>query len=145
MKYINWLEEWLENYVKLTSKSRTITRYTEIINQHLAPSLGEYELQEISVLVLQKYITELLNFGNKRNGKGLATNSVNSIITVIQSSLRVACNLGLVNECVADKIKRPKTAEKKVEGFTMQEQKKIEKAVLESKKQQLLNYNYWRR
>lgn len=138
MKYTSWLDEWMDNYVKLSSKSRTISRYTEIINRHLVPSLGEYELQEISVLILQKYITELLAFGNKRNGKGLATNSVNAIITVIQSSLRVAYNLGLVKECVADKIKRPKATEKKVECFTLQEQKKIEKAVFESRKQQLL-------
>lgn len=130
MKYKEWLQEWLKNYVKISAKQRTVSRYTEISNDHLIPSLGEYELQSLSPIILQKYISELLECGNLKTGYGLSSSSVNSIITVIQSSLNVAFNLGLMTERVGDKLKRPKTNEKNIECFSVEEQRVIEKAVL---------------
>ncbi len=35
MKYSEWLTEWLNNYVRISAKHRTIERYSEIINNHL--------------------------------------------------------------------------------------------------------------
>ena len=55
----------------------------------------------------------------------------------MQNSLKTAHILGITNEYVADKIKRPKIVEKQVECFTLAEQKKIEQYVLESKKPKL--------
>ncbi len=130
MKYKEWLQEWLKNYVKISAKQRTLSRYTEISNDHLIPSLGEYELQSLSPIILQKYISELLDYGNLKTGGGLSASSVNSIITVIQSSLNVAFNLGFMTERVGDKLKRPKSNEKKIECFSAEEQRVIEKAVL---------------
>lgn len=134
MKYKEWLQEWLKNYVKISAKQRTVSRYTEISNDHLIPSLGEYELQSLSPIILQKYISELLECGNLKTGYGLSSSSVNSIITVIQSSLNVAFNLGLMTERVGDKLKRPKTNEKNIECFSVEEQRVIEKAVLSDKR-----------
>lgn len=34
MKYKEWLENWLANYVMLNYKSRTYDRYTNIVAQH---------------------------------------------------------------------------------------------------------------
>ena len=130
MKYKEWLQEWLKNYVKISAKQRTVSRYTEISNDHLIPSLGEYELQSLSPIILQKYISELLESGNLKTGYGLSSSSVNSIITVIQSSLNVAFNLGYMTERIGDKLKRPKSNEKQVECFSAEEQRIIEKAVL---------------
>lgn len=130
MKYKEWLQEWLKSYVKISAKQRTVSRYTEITNDHLIPALGEYELQSLSPIILQKYISELLECGNLKTGNGLSSSSVNSIITVIQSSLNVAYNLGFMAERVGDKLKRPKSNEKQVECFSVEEQRAIEKAVL---------------
>lgn len=96
--------------------------------------MGEYELDELTPLVLQRYITELIESGNMKTGKGLAANSVNGIITVIQNSLKLAYALGTIKEYAADKIRRPKTKEKEVTCFTLSEQKKIERAALAGKK-----------
>lgn len=134
MKYKEWLQEWLNNYVKISTKQRTVSRYTEIVNDHLIPSLGEYDLQSLSPILMQKYISELLKRGNKRTGCGLSSNSVNSVITVIQSSLFVAFNLGLISDRIWDKIKRPKSVEKKVECFSVEEQRAIERAALSDKR-----------
>lgn len=137
MKYQEWLSEWLNNYVMPSSKQRTYTRYEEIVMQHIVPHLGEYEIAELSPIIFQKFVTLLLQSGNLKNGQGLATNSVNSIITVVQCSLEMAYRVGVYDKYVADKIKRPKITEKQIMCFNPMEQKKIEQAVLNNKKNKL--------
>ena len=137
MKYIDWLIQWLENYIRPSVKVRTYERYRLIVEQHIKDKTGSIELNDLSPLVLQSFITELLQRGNKRTGKGLSANSVNAVISVIQSSLRTAHLLELTKEYMADKLKRPKLKEKPVECFTLAEQKQIEQAVLNGKKDKL--------
>ena len=137
MKYIDWLIQWLENYIRLSVKVRTYERYRLIVEQHIKDKTGSIELNDLSPLVLQSFITELLQSGNKKTGKGLSANSVNAVISVIQSSLKTAHLLGLTKEYMADKLKRPKLKEKPVECFSLKEQKQIEQAVLNSKKDKL--------
>lgn len=137
MKYNQWLTEWLENFVKPTAKQRTYERYTDIINQHIIGELGDYEMNMLTPLVLQHFTMRLLKSGNLITGKGLSTSYVNTIVTVIQNSLRTAYAAGQLDEYCADKIKRPKNVEKKVVCFTDVEQKKIEDFVLNSGKPRL--------
>ncbi len=137
MKYQIWLIQWLENYVKPTSKERTYTRYSEIAAGHIIPKLGEHEIQDLTPYILQCFVTYLTNHGNLKTGRGLSSSTVNSIITVVQNSLRTAYTLGYAEEYIADKVKRPKVQEKRIECFSVTEQKKIEKYVLESDKESL--------
>ena len=137
MKYIDWLIQWLENYIRPSVKVRTYERYRLIVEQHIKDKTGSIELNDLSPLVLQSFITELLQSGNKRTGKGLSANSVNAVISVIQSSLKTAHLLGLTKEYMADKLKRPKLIERPVECFSLKEQKQIEQAVLNSRKDKL--------
>ena len=138
MKYQEWLNNWLTNYIQPSSKLRTYTRYTEIVSQHIIPKLGAYELDEITPYVLQCFVTELLTKGNLKTGKGLSANSANAIITVVQNSLKTAYGLGFAKEYIADKIKRPRATEKKVECFSSAEQKKIEQYIISKNKPKLI-------
>lgn len=137
MKYIDWLVQWIENYIRSSVKVRTYERYKLIVEQHIKDKVGGIELNDLSPLVLQSFITELLQCDNKKTGKGLAANSVNAVISVIQSSLKTAHLLGLTKEYTADKLKRPKLKEKPVACFTFAEQKRIEQAILNGKKDKL--------
>ena len=137
MLYKTWLAEWLTNYVMPSAKNKTYTRYIDIANHHLIPKLGDYELAELSPIIVQRFITELMRNGNCRTGKGLSANSVNSIVTVIQGSMSMAFRLGLVSVYEMNKIKRPKIQEKPVEAFTPSEQKMIEHAVMADKREKM--------
>ena len=134
MQTKDWFHEWLIHYVKPASKQKTYSRYRDIVAQHILPKFGEMELDDLTPLVLQRFISELMEHGNLRTGDGLSANTVNAIITVIQSALKVANNLGYIGTYTADKIKRPKANEKQVECFSTSEQKRIEQAVLMDKR-----------
>lgn len=133
MIYKEWLNLWLENYVKPSSKGKTFVRYSEIVSQHIAVRLGDYRLTELTPLTLQRFVTELLKNGNRKTGKGLSANSVNGIITVLQNSLKAACAVGIADKTVCA-IKRPSVREKKISCFTLTEQKALEREVLNGKK-----------
>ena len=117
---------------------KTYVRYSEIVSQHLVESLGDYDMNTLTPLVLQRFVTKLLQNGNLKTGLGLSPNSVNAIISVIQNSLRTAYNLGYTEYYAADKIKRPKADVNQVTCFSGAEQKKIEQAVLNGTKSQML-------
>jgi len=137
MEYKDWLYKWLDNYIKPAMKQKTVTRYSEIVKAHIAPKLGAYEVNEINPFMLQRFVTNLLQYGNTRTGKDLAPSSVNGIITVVQDSLKTAKLLGIADEYVADKIKRPKIEERQVTCFTKCEQQRIEQEIMFGKKTQL--------
>lgn len=137
MKDIDWLIQWLENCIRPSVKVRTYERYRLIIGQHIKDKIGSMELNDLSPFILQQFITELLQSGNRKTGKGLSANSVNAVISVIQGSLKTAHLLGLTTEYTADKLKRPMLKEKPVECFTLTEQKNIEQAILNGKKDKL--------
>lgn len=133
MRYREWLEMWLKNYVTPMRKARTADLYTEIAEKKIIPYLGGYDLDELTPIIIQRYVTKLSQSGNIRTGKGLSSNSVNGIISVIQSSLQTAYRLGCSKVYTGDKIIRPKTTERRIDCFTGAEQRKIEQAALESK------------
>ena len=137
MTYKEWLSEWLELYVK-PLKHRTYERYKDICNLHIIGQLGDYEFDELTPLVLQKHVNDLMAHGNRKNGGALSANFVNGIITVIQSSLKRANELGYTSTYHAGAIQRPRAEESVVKCFSVKEQKAIEKAVLEAPKRKML-------
>ncbi len=137
MKYKEWLAIWLDNYVKPSAKVRTIESYERIIQKQISGSLGETELSGITAIDIQLFVTELLKSGNRATKKGLAASSVNTIITVIQSSLKTAVTLGYIPKNIAEGIKRPKIKRNETPCFTVAEQKKIERAALKDKRSKM--------
>ena len=137
MTYKEWLSEWLELYVT-PLKQRTYERYNDICNLHIIGQLGDYELDELTPLILQKHVNEIKAHGNRKNGGALSANFVNAVITVIQASLKKAYEFGYTSTYHAGAIQRPKVEEGEVKCFTVKEQKAIEKAVLESSKRKML-------
>lgn len=69
MKYIDWLMQWLENYIRPSVKVRTYERYRLIIEQHIKDKIGSMELNDLSPFILQQFITELLQSGTERRVK----------------------------------------------------------------------------
>ncbi|MBQ8685399.1 MAG: site-specific integrase [Clostridia bacterium] len=119
MKYKEWLNEWLDYYVKSTTKERTYNKYRRIVENHITPALGNYEMDELTANVLQRFTVNLTE-------KGLSANTVNVFLSVIKSSLRRAVLFGITDKEYSSAIVRPKVREKRVECFSKDEQKKIE-------------------
>lgn len=137
MIYKDWLNEWLNNYIKPTCKIRTYERYTQAIEKHIIKCLGEIELDKLTPKILQNFVAMLLHNGNLKDNKGLSANTVNCIISILQNSLKIAYKFEYTNTYMADKIIRPKVIEKQIKCFTIEEQRKIEEYCMQCKKKKL--------
>lgn len=122
MTYKEWLAEWLEYYVKPAVKSTTYKKYLRQAENHIVPALGGYEPDGLTALVLQRFTVSLTE-------RGLAASTVGGILSVIGSSLKKAVALGLIAAEHTDKVVRPKTRQKKVEAFSLTEQRRIERYI----------------
>ncbi len=129
MKYKDWIQTWLDLYVKSMVKIRTYEKYAQIARNRIIPQLGEENLDELGSQKLQHYVVSLCDT--------FAANSVNGTITVLQKSLRMAVMLGAVDKCYVDTICRPQSEEKQVECFSVAEQRKIEEYIIGGKKKKL--------
>ena len=130
MKYKEWLEDWINYYVKQGAKPRTVNMYTQQINKYIIPKLGDFELNELTALELQKFTVDL-------SDTGLSANTVNGIINILKKSLSDALSVGIVDKQYSNFIKRPKIKERQIECFTQEEQRKIEKYISEQNNQKL--------
>lgn len=122
MEYGEWLNDWLELYVKTAVKERTYRKYKRQVEKYILPALGGYAIEQLSAVRLQKFSAALAE-------SGLAANSVNSILSVMRSSLKTAVALGITEKQFSDLIVRPRVREKKVICFGKEEQRKIEQYI----------------
>ncbi len=124
MQYKEWLEEWLELYVRASTKQGTFEKYRQQAEKYLLPMLGEYDLDALGAVELQKFSVAM-------SDRGLAANTVNGVINILQASLKKAAAVGLVKQSFSGVILRPRTRESKVTCFGKQEQRRIEQYILE--------------
>ena len=72
MKYSEWLNFWLENYIKPSVKQKTYLRYKEIVEKQIGEQFDVYGLNELTPMLFQQFVTELLTSGNAKTGGGLS-------------------------------------------------------------------------
>ncbi len=128
MKYGEWINEWLELYVKASTKERTYKKYRRQAEKYILPALGDIDVNELSAVELQRFSVSLTE------ERGLAPDSVNFIVAILRASLRKGVALGVVKRQYSDAIVRPKARRGRAACFTKAEQKMIEDYVLEKQK-----------
>lgn len=134
MKLKDWLDIWMSKYVKHTVKIRTYNTYLQFIEKHINPKLGDYELEQLSPKILQEFVLNKLEKGNLKTGKSLANNTVIGMINILKQAIEQANSLEITNVNFTQKIKMPLQEETKVCAFEKQEQDKLVKFCLNSKK-----------
>lgn len=110
------VDSWLENR-KICVKESTLSHYKMIIDKHIFPLLGSYDISVITTEIIQQYMNELLN-------NGYASKTVCDILTIIKNILKFADCKGYEHNCDLSIItlKNQKT---EVQTLTLLEQKKL--------------------
>lgn len=134
MKLKEWLDFWLNEYQKNSIKLKTYALYNDCINKHINPILGDYDLNDLSLEVLQKFVNAKLNNGNLQSGKSLSVSSVYRMLSILKLSLSLAVSMGKCEKEFVSLVKLPRTNRKKIEAFTKEEQKQIEYVCLKKKR-----------
>ena len=111
MTLSQWLDKWLEEYVKGTIRESTLEGYRRDITNHVIPYLGEKPLRKVTAADLRSLYEKLLERGRKKGGNhevGLSPTTVRSIHNIIHHALRTAAENGLLPSNPADAVTPPK-------------------------------------
>ena len=111
---------------KNTIKIRTYSSYQNLITIHINPILGDYELNQLDSSILQDYVDNKIEHGNLINGKGLSTNSILAITSILKNSLKLALKLDLIEKDYFSVLSVPYFKQKEIDAFSIKDQKKIE-------------------
>lgn len=83
MSYSDYLDYWMNNYVRIQCKKTTEALYKRYIEQHIKPILGLYKLKSINPSILQDFL-------NKKSINGFSKNTVSSFYGLLSGSLKYA-------------------------------------------------------
>ena len=128
----NLLSEWLEKHKKEEIKARTYSRYQGLITMHIVPILGERNISELGRREIQEFLTQQKKDGNMRSGEKLSATSTNMMLSVLNLAFEYACDMEYVDENPCVRVRRTKSETKKIEAFTVEEQRVIEAEIAHS-------------
>ena len=128
----NLLTEWLEVYQKEHIKARTYSRYQGLITMHIVPILGERKITELGRREIQEFLTQQKKGGNMRSGEKLSATSTNMMLSILNLAFEYACNMEYIEENPCVRVRRTKAETKKIEAFTVEEQRAIEVEIARS-------------
>lgn len=132
MKMKELLTEWLELYAKERIKVRTYSRYYGLVTMHITPALGEIDITELNRRQIQSFLLQKKTDGNIRNGEKLSATSINLMLTILNLAFEYACDMEYIDENPCVRVHRSKDEPKKIEAFTVDEQRAIESEIARS-------------
>lgn len=133
MNFSQVIDRWMTEEQQYKLKHRTYLRYTEMINRHIKPTLGNYDTRQITIQNIRDFQAEKFDTENAYTGKRLANNTVKNIMSVIRNVLIYARKTGF-STLNADELEHIRFEERPVAVFNRTEQKKIETEVMKSSK-----------
>ena len=128
----NWLEYWLEVYIKPSHKPSGYEHYADNCRKHIIPVIGHVSLSEITPSLIQRFFNERAAHGNLRIGGPLSAKSIKNMRVVLDVALKQAVAEGYIaaNPVPLTAIKHVRT--KRVEALTDEEQRTLEEHLFKS-------------
>lgn len=128
MRLADFYPQYLET-IRTTLSPTTVDTYKALIERQILPALGHLKLKDITSAHIQQFIQQLCTIpketlsGENMEQETLSAATVRRRLNILQSMLRLAVKLGLINEspASAEKLTLPKKTVPKVEIFSKQE------------------------
>ncbi len=118
IKLSEWLDIWLNDYMKNSLRATTWDSYEVQIRRHLKPAIGYVKLNQLTTTHLQKLYNDKLAGGRSDNKKGgLSVKSVKYMHGVIYGALEQAKKEGMLTINPADSVKLPKLEKPDIKFF----------------------------
>jgi integrase len=93
----DWLEYWLETYIRPTAKPSAYEHYADNCRKHIIPVIGDLPLDSITTAILQTFLNVQSKYGNLRDNGDLSPKSIKNMRVVLNSALSRAVSAGLLS------------------------------------------------
>jgi len=140
--FTDWIDRWLEVYIRPTVKESTYSNYHICIHKHIIPAFPGVLMKDLKPAMLQKFINDKSVGGradkirDPETGEkvfksgGLSKSVLNQMKMLIILSLKAAIDNGLILKNVAENIKLQKSKPPDVEVLSVDEQKRLEELLI---------------
>lgn len=119
---------WLENN-KIKQKTQTYSKYLQLINTQIMPSIGHIKLSRINYVIINQYVSEKSISGNLNTKEALSPSYIQTICFIIESTIRFCVENNLCSP-ISGKIVRPAKVRKDIKILSFEEQKVLERILL---------------
>jgi len=102
-----WLESWLDSYVKIHCSLRTKESYESEIQRHILPNLGQIPLSQLQPQHIQGYYAQALTVGRVNRRGGLSARTVEYHHRILSEALNHAVKMGFLVRNVAEAVEPP--------------------------------------
>lgn len=115
-----FLDDWLDTYIRPIKSPTTIAGYERQIGKYIIPALGMKKLQGLQTIDIQKFYNSMLE-GSPLSGEPMAPKTVKNIHMNVKAALRQAVKLDLIKKNPAENVILPKTKKYKAEVYDQEE------------------------
>ena len=122
------LASWLQS-TRTSIKESTFAKYSQIIDRHIRPALGQYPTDKISTQLIEGFLQQQLLAGRIDGNGGLSSKTVTDMLTVIKESLRYAQDTGSNISCNLHRLSIKKK-EREMRVLTLEEQQSLVRVLL---------------
>ncbi|MBQ7974421.1 MAG: site-specific integrase [Clostridia bacterium] len=119
---------WLESN-KIKQKTQTYSKYLQLINTQIMPSIGQIKLSRINYVIINQYISEKSISGNLNTKEALSPSYIQTICFIIESTIRFCVENNLCSP-ISGKIVRPAKVRKDIKILSFEEQRILERILL---------------
>ena len=120
-----WMEEWLATFCANKVKPLTLSSYSAMIRNHIAPAIGAVELQAVKGAHIQRLY-------NSMTAAGLSGKTVKNVGAILHKAFSVAMKQGIIAANPCDAAELPKVEHKEIHPLTDDEIPRFLAAIDES-------------
>ena len=114
-----WLKTWMKDVVELNRAPTTVYAYQQMIDNHIAPALGNIPLQKLTPQHLQKYYAE------KIRGGTVSSNTVRKHHDLLGTALKAAVKQGLILSNPAERVDAPRTVRPDINYYSLEDVQRL--------------------
>lgn len=120
-----YLKEWMKTYIEPNLSPTTIVGYKANVYGHIIPHLGNIPIQNLNAIEIQKFYNKLSKEENPRTKKPLSARTIEHIHANLNSALKQAVKLGIIEKNPIEAVVKPKVKEYKADVYDEDEVKKL--------------------
>lgn len=115
---------------RIRLKESSVSRYQNLIDTHILPELGSKRMGQITVSVINRFLTTKLEHGRLDHTGGLSPSYVRSIALIISSAISFGASENMCSP-LRSKITKPSIPKKELTILGVEEQTLLEKELLD--------------
>ncbi|AYB38569.1 site-specific integrase [Brevibacillus laterosporus] len=129
MTVSQYMEYWLENYAKTSTRATTHYTYEQRVKRYIIPRIGHIKLKNLKTIHLQKMYSDLLKDGAKFQDGGVSPITIRHIHGLVHKALQNAERWQMVSRNVAQLVELPRVEKKETIVLTREGVQKLVESV----------------